>query len=359
MSPAISDERCMDEVLLLANRGAGWTNTNPMVGAVIAKNGRIVARGFHRRAGGAHAEIEALKAAGQRARGATLYANLEPCAHIGKTPPCTDAIIKAGIRRIVCSAKDPDPRVNGRGIAKLRRAGIAVRCGVRAREARALNEAFLPFHAKRRPFVALKFAASLDGKLATRAGDSKWLTNDAARAYARSLRGRYHAVLVGAGTALADDPPLGVRPRGKRDPVRVILDPRLRVPLSARALRGNAIVAASLGAPRRKKKTLERRGITVISFKSARIPLRALLAKLRTLNIVSVLVEGGGETLGRFIDEKLFDRVYAFHAPLLVGGRKAVSIGGLGTGTLKHAVRLHDVSVVRFDDNVLISGRTP
>src|SRR3989338_3021767 len=286
MSPAISDERCMDEVLLLAKRGAGWTNPNPMVGAVIAKNGRIVARGFHRRAGGAHAEIEALKAAGPRARGAAS-------------------------------------------------------------------------RAKRPPFVALKSAASLDGKLATRAGDSKWLTNDAARAYARSLRGRYHAVLVGAGTALADDPHLGVRARGKRDPVRVILDPRLRVPLSARALRGNAIVAASLGAPRRKKKTLERRGITVISFKSARIPLRALLAKLRTLNIVSVLVEGGGETLGRFIDEKLFDRVYAFHAPLLVGGRKAVSIGGLGTGTLKHAVRLHDVSVVRFDDNVLISGRTP
>ncbi|MBI2612350.1 bifunctional diaminohydroxyphosphoribosylaminopyrimidine deaminase/5-amino-6-(5-phosphoribosylamino)uracil reductase RibD [Candidatus Kaiserbacteria bacterium] len=352
------DETLMHEALRLAKKGAGWTNPNPMVGAVIVKGTRVTARGFHKRAGKSHAEIEALSEAGEGARGATLYVNLEPCAHFGKTPPCVDAIIQAGIKRVVCATKDPNPRVNGKGITRLRKAGIPVRVGACANEARALNEAFFTFHRKKRPFIGLKYAASLDGKLSTRTGDSKWITNKEARAYARSLRGSYQAVLVGIRTILSDDPHLGVRAQGKRDPLRIILDPDLRIPLSAKVLRDqNVLIAASFGAPRRKKMALEKRGSTILLFKGKGIPLRGLLRELRKRNIVSILVEGGGKTIGSFLDERLLDRVYAFYAPVLIGGKDASTIGGRGVRTLHGASRLNDVSVMRFGDNVLISGK--
>ena len=205
------DTYYIDEALQLAQKATGWTNPNPMVGAVIVKDGRTIARGFHRRVGCPHAEVEALRAAKENPSGATLYVNLEPCVHFGRTPPCVDAIIQAGICRVVCATRDPNPLVCGRGIAKLRRAGISVSVGVRSREARNLNETFYTFHEKHRPFIALKFAASLDGKMATRSGDSKWITNKEARAFARNLRGQYQAVLVGINTVLRDDPRLGVR----------------------------------------------------------------------------------------------------------------------------------------------------
>ena len=352
-----ADEVYIDETLRLAEKGAGWTNPNPMVGAVIVRGRRIVARRYHRRAGGPHAEVEAIERVRGDTRGATLYVNLEPCTHFGKTPPCTDAIIKSGIKRVVCAMKDPNPLVNGRGIAKLRKAGILVRVGVHAEKARSLNEAFYTFHANGRPFVALKFAASLDGKLATRFGDSHWITNEAARAHARKLRGRFQAVLVGITTVLRDDPHLGVRTRGKNDPVRIILDPHLRIPLSARVLRdSNVIIATSRVASRRKKRILEKYGITVLTFRGKRIPLRALLATLRKMNIVSVLVEGGGEVLGSFIDEKLCDRAYVYLASILIGGKDAIAIAGRGARRIEDALQLKDVSVTRFGDNTLISG---
>ena len=351
------DGQYMEEALALARKGIGRTSPNPMVGAVLVKNGRIVGRGYHRRAGLPHAEIEAIKNARGRAKGATLYVNLEPCAHWGRTPPCVPAIIQAGIARVVCAATDPNRQVRGGGAAKLRRAGIKVSMGTRADEARNLNEVFYTYHEKRRPFVALKFAASLDGKLATRERDSKWITSAAARAFARKLRSRYDAVLVGANTVLADDPHLGARAKGRRDPLRVILDARLRIPLAARVLRDqNGPVAVSSRAPKSKKTRLMKRGIPVITFAGSTVPLPALLAQLRKRGITSVLVEGGGNVLGQFLDARAADRVYVFYGPLLIGGGNAVGIGGKGAALIKNAPRLKTMSVTPFGTTLLVSG---
>src|SRR3990167_9369791 len=245
-STATADERFMGEALKLAEQGIGRTSPNPMVGAVVVRAGKIIGRGYHRRAGSAHAEIEALAAAGRSARGATLYVNLEPCAHFGKTPPCTESIINAGIKRVVCSAIDPNPQVHGRGVARLKQFGIFVSVGVRKEEALALNEAFFVFHEKKRPFVALKFAMSLDGKLATKKGDSQWITGEKARTFARGLRGTYQGIVVGVNTVIRDNPHLGARKRGVKDPVRIIVDSHLRIPLHARVLRdANVIIATT------------------------------------------------------------------------------------------------------------------
>ncbi|MDO8576534.1 MAG: bifunctional diaminohydroxyphosphoribosylaminopyrimidine deaminase/5-amino-6-(5-phosphoribosylamino)uracil reductase RibD, partial [bacterium] len=231
-----ADEKYLKLTLELAEKGRGKTFPNPMVGAVIVKRGRIVGQGYHRKAGEPHAEAEALGIAGGRAKGATLYVNLEPCDHWGRTPPCADTIIRANIKRVVCCTRDPHKVARG-GIEKLKRAGIAVSVGELAQEARDLNEAFFTFHELHRPFVAIKFAASLDGKIATHTGDSKWITNERARAYARRLRGHYQAILVGINTILHDDPHLGVRAKGKPDPLRIILDTTLRIPLKSKVLR--------------------------------------------------------------------------------------------------------------------------
>ncbi len=351
------DEMFMDEALKLGAMGVGWTNPNPMVGAVIVREGKIIGRGYHRKAGGAHAEIEALAGAGRNARGATLYVNLEPCSHFGKPPPCTEAIINAGIKRVVCSAIDPNPQVQGRGITRLKQFGIKVSTGARKAEARALNEAFFVFHEKRRPFVALKFAMSLDGKLASRTGDSKWITGKEARRFARDLRGAHQAILVGVNTVIRDNPHLGARMKGKKDPLRIIVDSHLRIPPHAKVLRDtNVIIATTAGTPKSQIKNLEKRGIRVLTFKGAHVPIRKLLAELRKQEIISVFVEGGGEVLGSFIDAKIADKAYIFCAPLLVGGTDAHSIGGKGVATIVQALRFKRVSLKTFGDDVLITA---
>ncbi len=351
------DEFYMRETLRLAQRGRGFVNPNPMVGAVIVKNKRIIARGYHRASGMPHAEIEALKKAGKRAEGATLYANLEPCCHFGKTPPCTDAIIRANIGRVICAARDPNRIARG-GIERLLRAGIDVSVGLLEKEARTLNEAFYTFHEKNRPFVALKFATSLDGKLATRTGDSKWITNETARAYARSLRGEYHAVLVGIETVLADNPHLGARTKNLPDPLRIVLDSTLRIPMDAQILRdGNVIVATTLSAPTQKKNLLEKRGVRVLTFRGTRISPKDLLASLQKMNVISVLVEGGGAVLGSFIDAGIADKVYAFYAPILIGGENATTVGGRGAPSIATALHFKKFSTKRFDDTVLIISK--
>ncbi|MDP3965894.1 MAG: bifunctional diaminohydroxyphosphoribosylaminopyrimidine deaminase/5-amino-6-(5-phosphoribosylamino)uracil reductase RibD [bacterium] len=358
-STATADERFMSEALKLAEKGIGRTSPNPMVGAVVVKGGKIIGRGYHRKAGVAHAEIEALAAAGRSARGATLYVNLEPCAHFGKTPPCVEAIINAGIKRVVCSAIDPNPQVQGRGIARLKQFGISVSVGVKKAEARVLNEAFFVFHEKKRPFVALKFAMSLDGKLAARTGDSKWITGEKARSFARDLRGNYQAILVGVNTVIRDNPHLGARKRGMKDPLRIILDSHLRIPLRARVLRdANVIIAATSRAPRAKIQKLEKRGIRVLVFKGIRVSIPKLLAELRKREIISVFVEGGGEVLGSFIDAKIADKAYVFCAPLLVGGAGAHSVGGKGVEKIAQALRFKTMSVKSLGGDVLfiISG---
>lgn len=352
---ATADEMFMSEALTLAKKGIGWTSPNPMVGAVIVKNGKITGCGYHRKAGGAHAEIEALAGAGTDARGATLYVNLEPCSHFGKTPPCTEAIINAGIKRVVCSAIDPNPQVQGRGIARLKQFGISVSIGVSKEKARLLNEAFFVFHEKKRPFVALKFAMSLDGKLATRTGDSQWITGEEARAFARGLRGAYQGVLVGVNTVIRDNPNLGARTKGKKDPVRIIVDSHLRIPRNAQVLRDtNVIIATTSGAPKSKIKNLEKRGIRVLVFKGANVPIPQLLSGLRRQEIISIFVEGGGEVLGSFIDAKVADAAYIFIAPILVGGKGAASVGGNGVQKIAQSFRFKNVSAKAVGNDVFI-----
>lgn len=356
-SSSSSDEYFINETLRLAKKAMGWTNPNPMVGAVIVKRGQIIARGYHKRAGLPHAEIEALNAAKMSVKGATLYVNLEPCTHYGRTPPCVDAIIQAGIKRVVCSMPDPNPKVHERGITKLKQAGIIVSVGLREKESRALNETFFTFHEKDRPFVAIKFAASLDGKIATYTGDSKWITNEKARLFARKLRGEYQAILVGINTIMRDNPHLGVRSPGKKEPVRIILDSNLQIPLNSQVLRNNnVLIATTVHASKNKKELLTKRGIPILTFESKHIPLKELLLSLRGREIISILVEGGGNILGSFVDEKIIDKVYAFYAPILIGGGKAVTIQGRGINKVKNALFLKRITIKRFQDDLLVIG---
>lgn len=324
----------MQEALKLAKKGLSWTWPNPLVGAVIVRNGKVVGKGYHQKVGLSHAEIEALARAGKNAKGATLYVNLEPCSHFGKTPPCVDAVIQAGIRRVVCSTLDPNPKVSGSGVDKLKQAGIDVIVGILEQEAKKLNEAFFTFHTKKRPFVAIKFAASLDGKIATYTGDSKWITNEKAREYARFLRSQYQSVLVGVNTVIADDPHLGVRKKGKKDPIRIVLDPHSRIPKDAKVLRDTNVLIIN-----------------------EQITISHLLTRLKEREIISILVEGGGKTIGSFVDSGLVDKVYAFHAPIIIGGEKAVnSVGGSGFATIRQAQHLKDVTFQRFSDTLLTVG---
>lgn len=328
------DIHFLKETFKLAKKGLSWTNPNPMVGAVIVKNGQIIGKGFHKKAGLPHAEIEALSDLKEDPKGATLYVNLEPCVHWGKTPPCADAIIKAGIKRVVCATKDPNPKVAGKGLALLKKAGIETSVGSLENQARKLNEAFFTYHEKKRPFVAVKFAASLDGKIATRTGDSKWITNQKAREYARGLRSEYQAVLVGVNTIIKDDPHLGVRIKGKKDPLRVVLGSKQQIPRDSQVLRDQ----------------------NILFIPAKKIP--DLLAALYKKEIISILVEGGGKTLGRFVDSGLIDKVYAFQTPVLIGGKEAISIGGKGAQTLKEALYLKNISFKKFGDNLLTIGYT-
>ncbi len=351
------DTQFLKETLKLAQKGLSWTNPNPLVGAVIVKNGRIISKGFHHKTSLPHAETEALSNLKVSPKGATLYVNLEPCIHYGKTPPCTDAIIKAKIKRVVCCTLDPNPKVNSKGLSAFKKAGIETSFGLLHDEARKINEAFFTFHGKKRPFVAIKFAASLDGKIATLTGDSKWITNKKAREYARSLRTNYQAILVGINTILKDNPNLGVRIKDKKDPVRIILDPELRIPLKADVLRDqNVIIVTSIDANKQKKEQLTKMGFTILMFQGKHITIPELLSKLHEKEIISILVEGGGETLGSFIDSGIVDKVYTFHAPIIIGGKDAISIKGKGAAVVQKAVHLKNISYKKFDDNLLTIG---
>lgn len=335
----MTDTDYLRQALNLAKKGMGWVNPNPMVGAILVKNDVVIGKGYHKKIGGPHAEIEALKACKNDPKGATLYINLEPCVHFGRTPPCAEAIIKAGIKKVIYATADPNPKVSGRGIAVLKQAGIEVKVGELDSESRELNEAFFTFHTKKRPFVAIKFAASLDGKLATSTGDSKWITNEKSRQFAHTLRGQYQAILVGINTVLKDDPHLGVRKR-------IILDSKLRIPLEAKVLRDpKVIIATTKKANKKKLKELHRLGFDVIIF-DEKIAVPKLLNILYQKEIISVLVEGGRQVLDSFIDSKLVDKVYAFHAPLLIGTAKKI----------KEATKLSNLCFKKFDKDMLIEA---
>jgi diaminohydroxyphosphoribosylaminopyrimidine deaminase/5-amino-6-(5-phosphoribosylamino)uracil reductase len=353
-----SDLQHIRQTLVLAKRGQGRTLPNPMVGSVIVKNGIVIGSGYHHQAGKAHAEIEALAAAKGSVKGATMYVNLEPCAHQGKTPPCVEAIIASGITRVVCATLDPNSLVSGKGATRLQAAGIDVSVGLLSKEARRLNEVFFTFHEKHRPFIAIKFAASLDGKIATASHDSKWITNDTARAYARRLRSEYQAILIGINTIVDDDPHLGTRSPGTADPVRVVLDSTLRIPLTSQVLRDdNVLVITTRRASAKAKKALTDRGIPLYVCPGNRITPDEVMKELARRQITSVLVEGGGTVLGSFVDSNLVDKVYAFYGPLIIGGTLSMNaIGGHGAARLNQAMHLSDLTHKKLGDTFLITG---
>jgi diaminohydroxyphosphoribosylaminopyrimidine deaminase/5-amino-6-(5-phosphoribosylamino)uracil reductase len=341
----------MRRALALAARGLGETNPNPVVGCVIARGERVLGEGFHKRAGGLHAEVLALGEAGARARGATLYVTLEPCSHHGRTPPCAPLVREAGIARVVAATPDPNPRVSGRGLALLRRAGVRIVSGVCAPEAEALNARFLTAARRGRPFVLLKAALTLDGRIATASGRSRWITDARARRQARWLRRLHDAVLVGIGTVLADDPLLLPQPRTRRPFTRVVLDTSLRLPLASRLV-GSASprtpVLALTGAapPARRRRALEARGVSVVEVAIAegRIAPAAALAVLWKRGLASVMIEGGSEVLGSFLHARLVDEVALFRAPLLLGGRGSrPAFGGPDPRDIGDALRLEPV----------------
>jgi diaminohydroxyphosphoribosylaminopyrimidine deaminase/5-amino-6-(5-phosphoribosylamino)uracil reductase len=348
----MNDEKYMAMALRLAEKAAGRTSPNPMVGAVVVKNGRVIARGWHERAGEPHAEAIALAKAGAAARGATLYVTLEPCSHTNKrTPPCSPLVIQSGVKRVVIAMSDPNPKVSGGGIKAIRKAGIEVVTGVLEPKARHLNEAYIKYITRGMPFVTLKIAQTLDGKIATASGESMWITGEMARKAGRLLRDRNDAILVGINTILKDDPALTTRiPKG-RDPIRVIVDSRLRIPLTAKVLTqrstAKTIVATLASASKAKVNQVRATGAEVLFVKSdkGRVDLRDLMKKLGYMDVMSVLIEGGAEINASALKAGIVDKIVMFIAPTLMTGRDALcSIGGSSPVKLDHAIKLSEVT---------------
>lgn len=358
------DTKMMQQALRLALQSAGRTSPNPMVGAVIVADGVVVGRGHHARAGTDHAEIVALRKADSRARGATLYVNLEPCAHTGRTGPCTEALIAAGIRRVVTAMRDPDPRVNGRGIARLREAGIEVEVGLLEDQALRVNEFYVKHRRTGMPFVTLKWAMSLDGKMSSDRGSATALTGEEARRFAHSLRNTHDAILVGVGTVLADDPQLTCRLPGGRNPLRIILDSRLRTPLAARVVtsitEAPTLIATTAAAPLALVEAMRRAGVEVLVSGQAQqvVDLRALMEELGRRGVLSVLIEGGGTVNASALASGIVDKVVALVAPRLIGGALSPTpvdwpgfVGAFG------AVRISKLHIQQLGEDVLIEGK--
>jgi diaminohydroxyphosphoribosylaminopyrimidine deaminase/5-amino-6-(5-phosphoribosylamino)uracil reductase len=360
-----SDEAYMRRALALAARGLGRTSPNPAVGAVVVRGGRIVGEGYHRRAGEPHAEVIALRNAGTLARGATLYVTLEPCCHVEKrTPPCVDAIATSGVRTVVVATADPNPKVSGRGVSRLRANDIAVRVGVLRERASRLNEAYAHWITTGRPFVTLKLASTLDGKIATASRESRWITGPRARNEVHRLRSRVDAVLVGLGTVTTDDPELTARGgRNRRSPHRIILDERLALPLDARVLKPRegsmTIVVATPGAAASRRRRLEAVGAMVVSARAREgfVDLRDLMRRLGAMAVTSILIEGGSEVNASALRAGIVNKVMVMLAPKILGGRDAVgAVGGRSPTRLDQAVTLRDLVVRRVGDDVVVEG---
>lgn len=352
------DVQFMRKVFELAKRGGYRVSPNPLVGAILVKNKRIIVKGWHKCFGGDHAEINLLKNARKNhinVNRSTMYINLEPCVHYGKTPPCVPKIIEAGVKRVVVAIKDPNPLVCGRGIAALKSAGIKVDVGCLQKEAECLNKKFIKWIATGMPFIAIKVAMSLDGKIATRTGDSKWITSFTAREYVKRLRDNYDAILVGANTVLADNPSLAGL---KHEPKRIILDSSLRIPLKSKVFRDkNVFVATTRKAPKSKIKILQKHGIDLKIFNGEKIPLNPLLRFLASKNISSVLVEGGAEIFGSAIDEKLVDKFYWFIAPKIIGGKNAkTAVAGQGAAKLLQAINLANCNYGQVGEDLFVEA---
>jgi diaminohydroxyphosphoribosylaminopyrimidine deaminase/5-amino-6-(5-phosphoribosylamino)uracil reductase len=373
----------MERALSLARQALGTASPNPAVGAVLVKDGRIVGEGFTQPPGGPHAEVVAIRRAGEAARGAALYVTLEPCCHHGRTPPCTEAILAAGVREVHLSHLDPDPHVNGRGKAELESAGVPVFVGEGEEEARRINEAYIKHRTMGLPFVIAKFAASLDGKIAATSGDSRWVSGPESRRWAHRQRTVVDAIMVGVHTVLIDDPELTARPEPgegarqadgePRQPLRVVADSRGRTPASARVLQrphgrlpARTLVATTDASSEAWRREMRDAGAEVVVLPACRaggpasggrVDLGELLRHLGGRDILSLLVEGGGELLGSFFDLGLVDKVQAIIAPIIIGGQEApTAVAGRGARHMADALRLRDVAIERLGDDMLVTG---
>ncbi|MEB3197366.1 MAG: bifunctional diaminohydroxyphosphoribosylaminopyrimidine deaminase/5-amino-6-(5-phosphoribosylamino)uracil reductase RibD [Candidatus Sericytochromatia bacterium] len=374
LDQAALDASFMARALELAWQGRGWTSPNPMVGAVVVKDGQIVGEGFHPQVGKPHAEVFALDAAAADAQGATLYVTLEPCAHHGRTPPCVERVLQSGIRRVVVAVEDPNPVVSGRGLQMLREAGLEVTCGVLAREAATANERFFKYIRTKRPFVSLKTGMSLDGKIATASGESQWITNETSRGYVQILRGTYDAIMVGVNTVVQDNPRLTCRLPGGRQPLRIIIDSMARTPLNANvfdkpagtaALRSHTLVCVGSKAPEERLRALREVGAEILVCPDAgfasdtHVDLVRLMALLGKREITSILLEGGGTLNAAALEAGIVDKVYVFVAPKLIGGVGAPTmVEGSGVTLLEEAIHLHRMTSTPMGGDMLLEAYT-
>lgn len=360
---AAKDEYYMGLALKLALKAKGKTSPNPLVGALVVKQGKIIGRGFHARAGLAHAEIVALDEAGKKARGAVLYVTLEPCAHTGRTPPCVNRIISSGIKRVVVGMVDPNPLNNGKGIMLLKQNNIKVQAGVLEDKLKEINESFIKYITTRLPFITVKVAQSLDGKIATRTGDSKWITADKTRSIAHRLRNDYDAIMVGVNTVLRDNPALNPWFSQKKI-TKIIVDSNLSIPEDANifAKDSRVIILTLPSQPgqetENRKKLAAKAKVLEVKEKAGQINLRDALKKIAQLEISSIIVEGGGTLIGSLFDERLVDRVLFFISPKIIGGKEAVSsVMGSGVKRIDQAVKLSDLRIRQIAQDILISAK--
>lgn len=361
----MNDQEYMDEALDLAEKGRGFTSPNPMVGAVVVKGGKVVGRGYHRAVGKAHAEVNALDDAGDAAKGACLYVTLEPCNHTGRTPPCTEKILSAGVTRVVIASADPNPDVKGNGAAYLRRQGIDITIGVCEDRAVCLNESYIKFVQTKRPFVILKCAATLDGRIATSTGDSKWISGEQSRKYVHELRHGVDAILVGSGTVKKDDPSLTTRLEGVegRDPIRIILDEDLNISEGAKVLRldsdSDTLLFTGKAVPEDKKIRIENLGVRVLysALRDDQIDIDPLMVQLGKMGITSLLIEGGSHVFSSALSAGIVDKIILFYGPKILGGDDGVPIfRGKGPTLMSGSIPVKNIRSQRFDDDIMIEG---
>lgn len=363
MNTNVNDEFYMSLALDMAERAQGQTGINPVVGCVVVKDGAMVGLGTHLQRGTPHAEVHALNMAGAKAEGSTVYVTLEPCNHFGKTPPCSDRLIQEKVQRVIVAAEDPNSQVAGQGIEKLRKHGIQVDVGLLGERANRLNEKFMKFITTGLPFVTIKTASTLDGRIATETGDSKWISNDAAREQVHTLRHRNQGIMVGVNTVIADNPQLTTRLTGMDGlhPVRIIVDSKLRIPLNSQVIRdglSQSIVITTKDADPVKATRLREAGIEVIVCGSGpHVDLRQAMSELGTREISSILLEGGGRLNGAMLEERLVDRIMVYIAPKIIGGYTApMSFSFKGALLMKDAIRLESLQIEQLGDNICISG---
>lgn len=359
------DTKFMKRALELAEKGVGYTKPNPLVGAVIVKDGKIIGEGYHELYGSHHAEINALKSAIEDVSGATMYVTLEPCSHYGRTPPCANAIVEKGIKKVVIGLLDPNPLVSGRGLEILKNNGIEVVTGILEDEGKKQNEIFLKYIATRLPFGILKIAMTLDGKIASAIGDSKWITNEFSRQYVHELRHRVSGIMVGIGTVLTDNPELTTRLKNREgvDPIRIIVDSTAKIPLNAKVLnldsKAKTIVATTEKADKQSLKYIRNKGADIIitPLKNNRVDLSYLMQHLGQRGIDSVLIEGGGALNFSALEEGIVDKVISFIAPKIIGGAAAKTpVEGDGISHIKNAIQLENIQISRFQEDIMIEG---